>query len=89
MKLFATAFLQVFFVAGNTVFLSEKNVAGVAIFGFMISFLWTANIKKVSCGTMQDRLIYSTGAMLGGLAGMSMSSFITQILTKAIHLNIL
>lgn len=80
MKLFLTAFLQVFFVAGNTVFISKQNYIGAAMFGFMISWLWTANIKKVSCGTMADRLIYATGATVGGLAGMGMSTFITQLL---------
>ena len=80
MRLFLTAFLQVFFVAGNTVFISNTNYAGTAVFGFAISYLWTMNVKKVTCGTQLDRIIYASGAMVGGLAGMFMSSLLTKIL---------
>lgn len=80
MKLFLTAFLQVFFVAGNTVFISKQNYIGTAAFGFMISWLWTANIKKVAIGGTRERLIYATGAMFGALSGMFLSSFITKLL---------
>jgi hypothetical protein len=80
MKLFATAFLQVFFVAGNTLFISKTNYVGVAVFGFAISYLWTMNVKKVTAGTTSERLIYASGAMCGGLAGMFLSSLILKFL---------
>jgi hypothetical protein len=80
MQLFATAFLQVFFVAGNTVFLSKTNYVGVAVFGFAISYLWTLNVKKVTAGTTTERLTYATGAMCGGLAGMFVSELISKLL---------
>ena len=70
MRLFSTAFLQVFFVSANTYFLANSMYAGVAICGFAISWLWAGNVRKVSIGSKADRLIYSTGAMLGGLVGL-------------------
>lgn len=70
MKLFLTAFLQVLFVSANTYFLSQVNWIGVAICGYSISWLWAGNVRKVSIGSKADRLIYSTGAMCGGLVGL-------------------
>jgi hypothetical protein len=69
-KLFITAFLQVFFVSANTYFLARVNWIGVAVCGWMISFLWSSNVRKISIGNMKDRIIYSSGAMCGGLVGL-------------------
>lgn len=69
-QLFSTAFLQVFLVSVNTIFLSRMFYPGVAIAGFAISYLWVGNVKKVTIATRAERIIYSTGAMLGGLTGM-------------------
>jgi len=70
MKLFSTGFLQVFFVAINTWFITQQNYIGVLIVSFLISFIWSFNVKKVAFGTMKDRVIYSIGAALGGLIGL-------------------
>jgi hypothetical protein len=69
-QLFSTAFLQVFLVSINTIFLSRTFYPGVAIAGFAISYLWVGNVKKIHIATKAERIIYSTGAMLGGLTGM-------------------
>lgn len=76
MKLFLTAFLQVLFVSANTYFLSQVNWIGVAICGYSISWLWAGNVRKVSIGSKADRLIYSIGAMLGGLTGLFLATWI-------------
>ena len=78
MKLFLTAFLQVFLVSANTVFLSEKSYIQVALCGFFISYIWCGNIRKVSIGTEKDRMLYSSGAMIGGLCGLFLSSLIIK-----------
>lgn len=70
MKLFITGFLQVFFVALNTWLITQQNYIGVAIVSFLISFIWTFNVKKVVFGSMTDRVIYSLGAAIGGLSGL-------------------
>lgn len=69
MKLFLTAFLQVFLVAANTLFISKVFYIGIAIAGFLISFFWTYNVKRISIGSLSDRLYYCFGAMSGGLLG--------------------
>jgi hypothetical protein len=78
MKLFTTAFLQVFLVAANTYFIANLFYPGIAIAGFGISFLWSSNVKRISIGGMKDRLIYATGAMMGGLSGVLVSNFILK-----------
>jgi hypothetical protein len=76
MKLFTTGFLQVFFVAVNTFFISKGYAMGVFTCGFLISFIWSYNVKKVSIGTMKERVQYSLGAGFGSLIGMVVSNLI-------------
>lgn len=78
MKLFLTGFLQVFFVAINTYFISKRFFVGIGIAAFMISFTWSFNIKKIAFGTMKDRLFYSFGACIGCLIGVVLSSYILK-----------
>ena len=77
MKLFLTAFMQVAFVSANTFFLSRANYAGALVCGFAISWLWSSNVRKVAIGGTKDRVIYATGAALGGLTGLFFSQIIT------------
>lgn len=67
MKLFTTGFLQVFFVVINTYFISKGYLLGIIICGFIISFIWSHNVKKIAFGSEFDRFIYSLGAMSGSL----------------------
>lgn len=67
MKLFITGFLQVFFVVINTYFISKGYLLGIIICGFIISFIWSHNVKKIAFGSEYDRFIYSLGAMSGSL----------------------
>jgi hypothetical protein len=76
LKLFATAFLQVFLVSANTYFISQTFWVGIAIAGFGISWFWSGNVQKVGFGDKIDRLIYSIGATLGGITGVLISKMI-------------
>lgn len=76
MKLLLTGFIQVLLVTANTVMIARGNYYGVLCVGFLISFVWTWNVKRVVFGGMSDRLLYSAGAALGGLCGL----FIGQVL---------
>ncbi len=75
-KIFQTAFLQVFLISINTIFLSKGIYIGVAIAGFLISYLWVSNVKKANIATKKDQIIYSLGAMTGGLSGLFITSLI-------------
>jgi hypothetical protein len=75
-KLFITAFIQVFLVSANTYFIARSFYPGIAVAGFGISWFWTSNVKRVAFGTWRERLVYSAGAMVGGLTGVVMSKLI-------------
>lgn len=77
MKLLLTGFLQVLLVAVNTVLLARANYAGVTAVSFLISFVWSWNVRKVAFGGMTDRILYSTGAALGGLSGLYLGGIIS------------
>ena len=68
-KLFKTAFIQVFLVSVNTIFLTKAFVPGIAIFTWLISYMWVTNVKKANIATRLEQYIYATGAMVGGLSG--------------------
>lgn len=70
MRLIFTGFLQVFFVAINTYFITQRHYTGVLAVSFLISFVWSFNVRKVAFGGMSDRLLYSAGAAIGGLVGL-------------------
>jgi len=74
--IFKTAFIQVFLVSINTIFLSKGYYLGVAIAGFAISWFWVSNVKKANIATKKDQFIYSLGAMCGGLTGLLITKII-------------
>lgn len=75
-QLFITAFIQVFLVSANTYFIANSYWVGIAVAGFGISWFWTSNVKRVAFGSKKERFVYSSGAMLGGLAGVIISKII-------------
>lgn len=82
MKLFMTGVVQVYFVAINTVFLSRELYVGVFFAAFMISMVWSYNIKKIVFGTITDRVLYSLGATVGSLLGLFTSGLIARFIAN-------
>lgn len=82
LQLFGTGVLQVFFVAINTVFLSKSLYLGVGIAAFMISMIWSYNVKKVVFGTIRDRIAYATGASIGSMLGLFTSEYLLILIQK-------
>lgn len=82
MKLFITAFLQVFLVSANTLFIARVFYPGIAIAAFLISYFWSVNVKKIAIGGVSDRIVYCSGAMCGGLLGV----FFANNISKYLHL---
>jgi hypothetical protein len=72
-KLFITSYLQVALVSANTYFISKVAWLGIAICGFGISYIWTINVKQISISSSRERIVYASGAMLGGLTGVAIS----------------
>ena len=77
-KLFFTGYVQVLLVVFNTYCVSKDFVPGIVVCSFGISYFLTHNVKKVAFGTEKDRIIYSLGALAGGLSGY----FIGKLFTK-------
>lgn len=73
-QLALTGFLQVIFVAANTVFIAHYELVANVITAFLISLIWTWNVKKVAFGNTADRYAYATGAAFGSLAGTVIAS---------------
>ncbi len=68
-KLFITGFIQVFLTAMNVVFITSKEIFPLIITGFLISFVWTINVKRIAFGTHTNRIIYALGAAIGTYIG--------------------
>jgi hypothetical protein len=68
-----TGFFQVFFVAMNTYFISTRNLYGMIVAGFLISIIWSFNVKKIAFGSVNDRIVYAFGASLGSATGLGVS----------------
>ena len=75
-KIFLTAYIQVCLIAIQTVFLARNAVLGVAVAGFLISFVWTFNVRNVAFSGLAEKLIYSSGASLGGVSGLLLTKLI-------------
>jgi hypothetical protein len=68
--LFLTGMIQVFFVAVNTYFLAQTLYIGVLVSSFMISMIWSFNVKRVAFGSLSDRILYALGASVGSITGL-------------------
>ena len=65
MILALAAFLQVMFVTMNIHFISRGLIIPMVITSFIVSLVWTYNVKLVSIGCVTDRTYYAAGAALG------------------------
>ena len=78
LSLFLTGFLQVSLVSAQTYMIAKVIIAGVLIVGFLISLVWSVNVKQIAFGGWSDRIIYSSGAAIGAVFGL----YIAMVLTK-------
>ena len=69
LKLAGTGFGQVIFVAFNTVAIARYELLANFVTAFMISLIWTYNVKRVAFGETADRWFYAAGAALGSVSG--------------------
>lgn len=78
--LFLTGLLQVTFVAMNVTFIAHERIIPMLVTGFMISLIWTINVKRIAIGNWLDRLTYANGAMCGTAVGYFISHWIDKLL---------
>jgi uncharacterized protein YebE (UPF0316 family) len=75
-KIFITGFTQVMFVSMNTYFVSETQYLAIGMSSFMISWIWSYNVKKIALGTIRDRVAYCLGASAGAVIGVLIARMI-------------
>lgn len=73
--LFFTGFVQVMFVSLNTYMVAKYLPLAIFLTSFMISWIWTMNVRRVVFGTAIDRFLYALGAALGSLVGASIAFY--------------
>lgn len=71
--LFTTGLVQVLLVAVNSYQIPHQKWLGAFIVGFLISLIWSWNVKRIAFGSTLDRFMYAFGAATGTLAGMFLS----------------
>lgn len=77
-RLFLRAWLQVFCVASNTVFLADRQWLAASLGGFAISWLWVGNTRQAAHSAHPwARVIYATGAACGTLTGLAFASWLS------------
>ena len=76
--LFITGFLQVLFVTMSTYFIANNMIFGATLSGFMISIIWTFNVKRIAFSRMIERVVYAVGASLGTAAGYILGKLINE-----------
>jgi hypothetical protein len=69
LKLAGTGFVQVIFVAMNTVAIAHYALLANAATALMISYVWSHNVKRVAFGDEGDRWFYAIGAAAGSVSG--------------------
>ena len=79
LSLFTTGFVQVFFIAANTYFIAQNLYVGMAIAAFMISWIWTYNVKRISASTFIERFLYCIGAMAGNVTSVLLADQIMKL----------
>ena len=80
MEIFSTGFVQVFFVALNTVMLARHIYAGVFIASFLVSLVWGYNVRRVVLGSNADRISYALGAATGATVGLWLAELLLVVI---------
>jgi hypothetical protein len=70
LSLFGSGMLQVSLVSVNTYLISHEHYVGAFFVGFLISLVWSFNVKKIAFGSWSDRILYALGAAVGTILGL-------------------
>lgn len=69
-RLIVTGFVQVALVSINTYQIAHGLLLGSFFVGFLISLVWTLNVKSIVVGGWTERVVYSLSAAVGTVVGM-------------------
>ena len=68
--LFLSSFTHLFLGAYNIWQIANNLPIQVTIVGFLIAFIWTFNVNRITASSMPERIVYSIGAGMGTTFGM-------------------
>ena len=71
LKVFFSAMLQIFLVSTNTYLVANGFMISAGIVGFLLSWVWSWNIKRIAISSNMERLIYCLGAGVGTSFGVA------------------
>lgn len=79
LRLFLGAFTQVTLVACNTWQISREYSVGAGFVGFLISWVWVSNIRKIVISGERERFFYALGAGSGTVFGMNLARILYSL----------
>lgn len=71
--LFGQGCVYVGLQAANVVQLARHHYTGAFVVGFLISLVWSRNVKDISCRSGWAGVVYSFGAAVGTVLGLFIS----------------
>jgi hypothetical protein len=80
-KLFMSSTVQIFLVSCNTYLIANSFVIPSFFVGFLLSFIWSYNIKRIAISTQKERIIYCLGAGTGTSLGVLLMSLLKELLS--------
>jgi hypothetical protein len=79
-SIFFSSSLQIFFVSVNTILISKEMIIQAGICGFLLSLVWTFNIKRIGIASWGERISYCLGAGIGTSSGIIFIKMISKII---------
>ena len=70
LQLFAQGIVYVGLQAANVVQLAKHHYVGAFVVGFLISLLWSWNVRGVAFRSGWGGVVYAAGAAVGTIAGL-------------------
>ena len=74
--LFFTGYIQIALVAFNTWQIAHQKWISAMFVSFIISVVWTFNVKSIAIGKWAERIVYSLGCALGCGSGILMAKIL-------------
>lgn len=81
-KIVLAGFVQVLLVSVNTYNIPHGLMVPAVFVGFLISLMWTVNVRSIAFGGWPERVIYSVSAAAGILVGMLIPHLYASLLVS-------
>jgi hypothetical protein len=79
-SIFLSSLLQIFFVSINTILISREMIIQAGVCGFLLSLVWTFNIKRIGIASWGERISYCLGAGIGTSSGILFIKMIGKVI---------